>query len=39
MKLIRAIFDQGLPPDILFGSLGAASSQEKQEKIKIIIFR
>ena len=38
MKLIRTIFDQGLPPDILFGSLGAASSQEKQEKIKNYYF-
>ena len=38
MKLIRAIFDQGLPPDILFGSLGAASIQEKQEKIKNYYF-
>ena len=38
MKLIRTIFDQGLPPDILFGSLGATSSQEKQEKIKKLLF-
>ena len=38
MKLIRTIFDQGLPPDILFGSLGATSSQEKQEKIKNYYF-
>ena len=37
-KLIKTIFGQGLPPDILFGSLGASSNQEKQDKIKNYYF-
>jgi GTPase SAR1 family protein len=37
-KLIQTIFNQELPPDILFGSLGASSNQQKQEMIKNYYF-
>lgn len=33
-NLIKTIFDQELPPDILFDSLGASSNPNKKEKIK-----
>ena len=37
-KLIQTIFNQELPPGILFGSLGASSNQQKQEMIKNYYF-
>ena len=37
-KLIQTIFNQELPPDILFGTLGALSNQHNQEKIKNYYF-
>ena len=37
-NLIQTIFNQDLPPDILFGSLGATSNPQKQEIIKKYYF-
>ena len=37
-KLIHTIFDQELPPDIIFDSLGIQSNLEKQEIIKKYYF-
>ena len=37
-NLIKTIFDQELPPDILFDSLGASNNPDKKEKIKQYYF-
>ena len=37
-KLIKTIFDQELPPEIIYDSLGVSSNFEKQEKIKKYYF-
>ena len=36
--MIQTIFNQELPPDILFGSLGASSNPQKKEMIKNYYF-
>ena len=33
-KLITTIFEQDLPPDVIFDSMGATGNLDKQQKIK-----